>query len=355
MPAVNQERLRDMRADLTNLTRDHLESLIEGIGNPEPPRYKLIKKKIKKDDAGNQTVVDEVFPRFKEVYPKLSAWKRCLGYVRYADGHVASIHLEIDEHTGTLSVQKFPAFCSKFTPPETIMTQRMAAEVADAFEKQYYAVLSRVNKINKLRQIAYDMVNEQPLDEDADLPEGAGQSLQRLALTEDDISKKTIRSYQHMRQPTVSSSGLFKRPAPVLVEVQDHKRTKLEEVGTPLARVTAQISQVMQAAVRAEVGRQDRDIRKILVAADAAVRTFAVVGSEWETLNKAMSNLKEKIDVLKSRNGATTEQDQPSSDVGAEEQDKPSDEVVAAEHDSISEQEKTSERTPTIIDLGDEC
>lgn len=150
-----QRRALILRDELRYLDARHLDTFIEGLTNPEPPTYKRI----------NGTV----YPALTMVTLKDVATRFDLGNVHFDND--ASLGTGVFRAYLTVEDGRFELRTDDPLPQDDANMSCVPIHVFIAkgmvqmFETKFKAIWARKNQINEIRQVAFNMCSQQPVDE----------------------------------------------------------------------------------------------------------------------------------------------------------------------------------------------
>jgi hypothetical protein len=152
-----QKRAFILRDQLKYEEEQHLDVFIDGIRNPEPPRYKR--------------TANGVQPPCEEVTVKHSTTRFDLGNVEFSDKSVRRVFLVCagDSYEMHESDAISPDEDDFNSVP---LNYYVAQKIMPSFKKKYEAIHARVQRINELRQHMYDQASNRPLKAPSRFKEG---------------------------------------------------------------------------------------------------------------------------------------------------------------------------------------
>lgn len=152
----SQKRALILRDELRWVDRHHLDSHIEGIGPIEPPPYKRINGTIQPPLV--MVTLKDIATRFHlgNVYFDKNG-NMGKGFFRaYLTFENGAFELRTEEAVPLGDASYFPVPIHSF----------VAGNMVSLFEAKYRAILARKNQINEMRQVAFNMASQQPVEEE---------------------------------------------------------------------------------------------------------------------------------------------------------------------------------------------
>jgi hypothetical protein len=146
-----QKRTLILRDQLKFLDTKHLDTFLTGIGDPEPPNYKVVNGKL--------------HPPFAEIVLKEGATQLDLGNVQFTKNErewVSRVHLVIAQ--GKCEMSESDALPIKDDDLNSVSIHAFLVEqMIPLFMKKYEAIDTRKRSLNELRQVARGALSQQKI------------------------------------------------------------------------------------------------------------------------------------------------------------------------------------------------
>jgi len=146
-----QKRALILRDQLKFLDTKHLDTFLTGIGDPEPPNYKVVKGRL--------------HPPFSEVRLREGATRLDLGNVLFAEDHcerTSRVHFMIEQ--GKCEMSESSALPERDDDLNSVPIHVfIARQMISLFVKKYEAIDTRKRSLNELRQVARGALNQQKI------------------------------------------------------------------------------------------------------------------------------------------------------------------------------------------------
>jgi hypothetical protein len=146
-----QKRALILRDQLKFLDTKHLDTFLAGIGDPEPPNYKVVNGRL--------------HPPFSEVTLREGATRLDLGNVQFTEGQrewVSRVHFMIEQ--GKCEMSESEALPERDDDLNSVTIHSfIVKQMIPLFMKKYEAIDTRKRSLNELRQVARGALSQQKI------------------------------------------------------------------------------------------------------------------------------------------------------------------------------------------------
>ncbi|KAF9734010.1 hypothetical protein PMIN01_08353 [Paraphaeosphaeria minitans] len=265
-----QKRAFILRDQLKYDEEQHLDVFIDGLRNPEPPRYR-------RTSSGVQ-------PVFEEVTLKHSTTHFDLGNVEFSDKSIRRVHLTCVGDS--YEMHESDAISSNEDDFNSVpLNYYVAQKIMPSFKKKYEAIYARMQRINDMRKHVYEQACNR-------LPKTSSRFKEGKSLGKLMSSNPVTESIQ-------SDSDSRKRPSDSVVRhpLNKKKRISVENVTSSIKTdVMNRLSdQTKVDLFNAFVKSAFPDLDNLLMASWNVVSIFVNVGSEDLMLHNSIGDLHEVL------------------------------------------------------------